>query len=264
MLRAKATAMYEAMVAESNIELQIDLVETVPEAVHCGLYLEQDTTPAEVTATILERGEMSERMEKGLMSCNNIPFDPCIAHLNWLFEQRSKVKVWIYNISRQVHVLGNGLIKKLHVPACDNEKYAVVTSLPAVMITSKENVDTGELDYLITDGRRTAMDLINPSNLGIDQDSKIVPYLSIGTDFSNKGVFFSTHNPPLKKELKAAHKRLKAYYERLAERVSVIAAFREAVRLAPVAKELCVTVPDITAAQNYLKDYVPKTQETQQ
>lgn len=234
----KATTMYESIVGVTKEEVS-----------------EEDQTlekeePLSPTACILRRTEDTARMEAGLMACNNTPFDPCMEHLKWMFEQRGKVKVWIYNISQQEHLLNNCLIKNLHVPACkENEKYAVVTSLPAVMIQAKDNVDGNTIDYLITDGRRVAMDLINPSNLGIDQDADfrwLERVSSVGNNFSNRGVFFSTHNPPLKKELKAAHKRLKGYYLDLIDRANVV-------RLTSAASTLGIPTEEIKAAQSYIR-----------
>src|ERR1039458_2745364 len=249
MLRAKATAMYE-LIAGENITLEIDPIEEAP-AVRRDLSIEQFPTGdyrIEPTAQITQRTDLTSKMEHGLMDSANAKFDPCIAHLNWLFEMQGKVKVWIYNISQQEHTLSNGLIKRLRVPACKvDEEFAEVACIPAVMIHSTENVDSGEYNYVITDGRRVAMDLINPSNLSIDQDADCswLNYTAVGNDFSKKGVFFSTHNPPLKKELKAAHKRLKKYYADLVERANIV-------RLTSAAGALCVTYKEIEAAQEYV------------
>jgi hypothetical protein len=257
MLHAKATALYEQIAGESKIGLQIDPLDNIPcdVKVHYGVRCGEETLApgyhAQPTAFIMERTDKTERMENGLMSCNAYGVDPCIAHLNWLFEQNRKVKVWIYNISQEEHTLGNGVIKSLKVPACkDNELYSVVTSLPAVFITSKPNVDSGEIDYVVSDGRRIAMDLINPSNLGIDQNANCDSLRwgsAIGNDFSKKGVFFSTHNPPLKKELREAHKRLKSYYIDLMERANIV-------RLTSAASTLGVKTSEISAAQQYVED----------
>jgi hypothetical protein len=238
--------MYEMIAGASEVELQIDSVEEPTGCAVCTQEPENKEAAAKVTAYILKRTELDDKMEQGLMRGANFSVDPCIDHLNFLFNNRGKVKVWIYNVSHQEHLLGNGLIKKMRVPACkDGEEYAVVASLPAVMITSKENVDTGEFDYLMSDGRRMAMDLINPSNLGINQDAEVSSWFASGNNFSSKGVFFSTHNPPLKKEIRAAHKRLKPYYEDIIERANLV-------RLTSIAGTLGITLEEIEAAQDYI------------
>ena len=249
MLRARTIALYDQIAGESNIELQIDPLDNIP--CDAGCDYAQSGYHAEPTAYIHKRTEETTRMENGLMASSNYKFDPCIEHLNWTFKQQGKVKVWIYNISHEEYTLGNGVIKNLRVPACKgDELYSVVTSLPAVFITPNEKVDSGEIDYLLSDGRRIAMDVINPANLGIDQNIDMngnwIAYTSLGTNFSKKGIFFSTHNPPLKKELRDAHKRLKAHYLDLMERANTA-------RITDAAAALGIKRSDIEAAQQYVK-----------
>jgi hypothetical protein len=232
--------LYEAIAGESNIELLIDPVEEPP--------THSVTANSKIEVTAIIDNNSNQELSDGLMRGANLPLDPCIAHLNWVFQQQGKTKVWIYNIAHREYVLGNGMVKRLEVPACSEDaEYAVVTSLPAVMIQPKDNVDSNEADYILFDGRRVAMDLINPSNLGLDQDTTVNPWLAVGNDFSKRGVFFSTHNPPLKKELKAAHKRLKSYYNNLMERANIV-------RLIDAAPALGVAVEEIKAAQQYVED----------
>jgi len=92
------------------------------------------------------------------------------------------------------------------------------------------------------------MDLINPSNLGIDQNLEIneLCTCAVGNNFSKKGVFFSTHNPPLKKEVREAHKRLKAYYQDLIDRANIV-------RITSAAVTLGVTTEEVKAAVEYVE-----------
>jgi hypothetical protein len=248
MLRNRAQQLYDAIAGESNIELQIDPVEE-PAA---QLYDQKPWDAQEVTVHIDKyyNQELSDRMMRGA----NPPLDPSIENLNWVFKRQGKVKVWIYNISHLSHNLGNGMVKFLKVPACpEDAEYTVVTSLPAVMIQPKDNVDNNCIDYGLFDGRRIAMDLIDPDNMGIDQDSdwSRARTLSSGCNFSMKGVFFSTHNPPLKKELKSAHKRLKKYYTDLMDKANVLVRMSYVVSAAP---KLGVAPAEIAAAQQYVQD----------
>src|ERR1039458_487196 len=106
MLRAKATAM-NGLLTRENITLKINPIEEAP-AVRRDLSIEQFPTGdyrIEPTAQITQRTDLTSKMEHGLMDSANAKFDPCIAHLNWLFEMQGKVKVWIYNISQQEHTL---------------------------------------------------------------------------------------------------------------------------------------------------------------
>ena len=237
MLRSRAQKLYDLVAGESNIELLIDPVE------------ESESTALEATCQV---GKCNVELSKAMTICSNLPLNPSFEHLKWTFERQGKLKVWIYNISRREYTLGNGMISNLKVPACPADaEYTVVTSIPAVVIQPKENVDNNTVDYVMFDGRRVAMDLINPSNLGLDQDTKVDPnrQFGIGTNFSNKGLFFSTHNPPLKKELRAAHKRMKAYYTDLMDRANII-------RVIAAAPALGVSVAELKAAQEYVEDAV--------
>jgi len=240
MLRNRAQQLYDLVAGESNIELLIDPVEETAKV----------TSNLEVTAHIDKY--YSTELADCLMRGANPPLDPSIENLNWVFQQQGTVKVWIYNISHQEYNLGNGMVKRLTVPACpEDADYAVVTSLPAVMVQPKDNVDNNRVDYVLFDGRRVAMDLIDPANLGIDQDSDWTwaRRLSSGCNFSMKGVFFSTHNPPLKKELKAAHKRLKKYYTDLMDKANIV-------RVIAAAPAIGVSVQELKAAQEYVEDAV--------
>jgi hypothetical protein len=237
LLRSKAAAMYDLIAGQSAAELIIDPVETIPSA--------EEVTVTTVTVTNMR----DEQMSKAMTDATNIQVDLCIDQLN-LFDTVGKTdKVWIYNISRQAHTLGNSLIKRLQIPACSSyEEYAVATSIPLVVVQPKPNVDNGETNYFFMDGRRVAMDLINPSNLGLDQDlgPRLQASFAVGNDFNRKGVFFSTHNPPLKKEIKAAHKRLKVYYQELIDRANIV-------RITSAATQLGVPTAEVTAAVEYVE-----------
>lgn len=250
MLRSRATQLWYQIAGEESIELTIDPIEEpVEETPHReyrvfepGHYLVD-----EVTARVHEG--LNEQLSKALTASCEYPMNLCIEQLSLLTREQVKLKVWIYNISAQEYVLGNSVVRKLNVPACpQGESYAVVTSFPAVIVQPKPNINTQMTDYYLIDGRRLAMDLINPANLGIDQYGKFEwnSRFSVGTDFSKKGVFFSTHNPPLKKELKAAHKRLLGYYTDLVDRANIV-------RITSAATTLGVPTSEVTAAVQYVE-----------
>jgi hypothetical protein len=240
MLRSHAKALYELVERESAIKLEIDPIETTGYTV--------TKKHVEATAHISKRcnAELSKCMNESVNVHNNL----CVEQLNLLTKEQSKLKVWIYNVSHQEYTLRSSLIRKLAVPACpEDEEYAVVTSLPAVVIQPKPNIENYDTEYFLIDGRRVAMDLINPSNLGVDLDVNfdwLAMSSAIGNDFSKRGVFFSTHNPPLKKELKSANKRLKAYYIDLVDRANIV-------RITSAAATLGVPTTDIAAAVDYIE-----------
>jgi len=96
-----------------------------------------------------------------------------------------------------------------------NEKYALVTRLPQPLVIPKGNVDSSEIDIYAQDTRRFVMDLINPDNLGINQDAAIDPtkVTGQGNDLGQKGVFYSLTNPPSDEEVASAYKRMEGRYK---------------------------------------------------
>ena len=237
MLRNKAVAMYDMIAGESAIELIIDPIE------------EPTVSNRKSIEPTLSKPVHNAELSKNMTDSNNLHANLCIEQLNLMDITGRDGKVWIYNVSPQERTLGNSLIKTLKVPACaPGEEYATVTSFPMVVVQPKVNVDKYETEYFLIDGRRLAMDLINPSNISLDQDQSFdsLSRFAPGTNFSKKGVFFSTHNPPLKKDIKAAHKRLKVYYKDLIDRANIV-------RITSAASVLGVPTEEVNAAVEYIE-----------
>lgn len=132
----------------------------------------------------------------------------------------SDFKVWLYNIGTIRHDVVRP-VGKITIPACKTgEKYALATSLPGAIRFPRLNVDSQELDFVVEDGRRVAMDIVNPDNLGMNQDIDTIKFtMSSGADLGKVGVFWSVNNPPLQFEIDSAIKRMKKYYSSLIEQV---------------------------------------------
>jgi hypothetical protein len=161
---------------------------------------------------------------KGLQMFHNPEFHYDFAHFG-LIPVLPQDKVWIYNVSRQQHeIVGHPILAKVIFPAAkEDEDYAVVTSIPRVMRYAKNNVDTGAMDVVFEDGRRIAMDLINPDNFGLDQNKPIGHAgTSAGRDLGAKGVFWSMKNPPGKLEVRLAKKRMEVRYKFLLEQAATV------------------------------------------
>ena len=241
MLRSRAQDMYDMIVGEENITLEIDEIALIPS----GSTLEKpqrEPIVANCSAPVL-----NAEWSKSMNETSNLYIDLCFDQLNIL--PKLEGKVWIYNVSQQNYELSNSLIRRCKVPACpEGDDYVVVTSIPLVIAHPKHLLDDNTTDYFLMDGRRVAMDLINPSNLSIDQDKDCdwLSHMAVGNDFSKRGVFFSTHNPPLKKELKAAHKRLKVYYTNIIERANIV-------RISSAAATLGLPPWELTAAVDYVE-----------
>lgn len=243
MLRSKAAQIVGYFEPDSGIEFKIDPIEDVHVVRNCN------RPRGYPTAEILERTEQTERLEAGMNNSANPNSCLCLEQLNLVNLLVRTKRVWIYNISQQEYVLCNSIIRKLKVPARkDEEDYAVVTSFPELIAEPVLRVDINETHYYLNKGERLAMDLINPSNLGLDQDATGMCYgitLSTGTNFSDKGVFFSTQNPPLRKDLAGARKRYKKYCTALIERANIE-------RLTSAAPKMMVTQAQISEAYKFV------------
>jgi hypothetical protein len=206
------------------------------------------TPQLEANCTALYSAALTEAMSRIGFPEEKIQFQ----EHQYLPDPKDFKTVWIYNISKLSFALRNGSLTA-KVPACEaGQEYTLVTSLPEMYKTPKARVDDNEVGFFVQDGKRMAQDLINPNNLGLDQDAADnVWSLTDGCNFNQRGVFWSTHNPPLKSELKSAHKRLRAYYQGLQDRANIE---RSA---AVVSKKLGLPTEEVRAAEKYL------TQETQ-
>jgi hypothetical protein len=200
--------------------------------------------------TVRYSPELSHRMTES----NTIQTYPSLDTFNTLSLLDNK-RVWIYSISLISHNVDHSIIKMRTIPACSEDKdYAVVTSIPMVMLIPKDNVESFTKDFVLQDGRRVAMDFINPDNLGLDQNQEIRYGLAGGgSNLSKSGVFWSTHNLPLKSELKAARKRMEAHYADLNMQVLMLTF--------TCPQELRSLSPEHREAYRYM--YQKATQETQ-
>lgn len=139
---------------------------------------------------------------------------------------KSKAKVWIYNVSKMEHgAPDHPTLNNVKIPAVkDGEDYAVVTSIPRFIRNSRPDFDSQDIDIVFEDGRRVAMDFINPANLGLNQDQpSSYPWSSDGSrDLGAKGLFWSLTNPPGKMQIKLAKKRMEKRYTMLLEQARTV------------------------------------------
>ena len=80
---------------------------------------------------------------------------------------------------------------------------------------AKGNIDSNEIDIVIMDGRRMAMDIINPDNWTLDQDAVLTHSDSVGQNIGRLGVCWSLNEEPTEAELAAATRRLETHYRNL-------------------------------------------------
>lgn len=167
------------------------------------------------------RSDLSAGMSQG----HNVDFN-MFTQTNYIMSRPPEYYVYIYNISTQdFSVARPPLIREFKIKGRkENSRFALATRLSQPFMVPKGNVDSNEVDMIPTDARRIAMDIINPANIGTDQDAFIDPknVKSIGDNLGAKGVFYSLNGPgaskfgqqeePTKEELDRAYARMEAWY----------------------------------------------------
>jgi hypothetical protein len=132
----------------------------------------------------------------------------------------SSSRVYLYNISPMTYEKEHPIFKFVVIPKCSIGKpYKLAFSLPEVMVLTDYKIDVYETDYIYQDGKRVAMDIVNPDNFGLDQNVRTsYRYLhSIGNDLGVRGVFWSMHNPPTEEELESVKQRYRKHCKSLLE-----------------------------------------------
>jgi hypothetical protein len=166
----------------------------------------------------IQRADLSESMTRA----NNV--DWAFTTANYLLNRAPDFFVYIFNISKQEFKVSRPpILKELIIPARkEGEKYALATRLPSPLLVPKGNVDSNEIDINAMDTRRFATDIVNPDNLGIDQDAVIVKPTGQGNNLGAFGVFWSLSATPTEAELKAATARMEKNYRRLLEEARAV------------------------------------------
>lgn len=175
---------------------------------------------------------------------------------NYMLNREPDYFVYLYNISEMN--IGDGISFKVSRPPLMREmrikakpagsaniKYVLATKLPQPLLIPRGNVESNEIDIIPTDTRRFATDIINPENLGIDQDAFIDSKnrISVGNDLGKKGVFWSLNGPgasqnefaqrkfgmklfeePTTEEVNKAYERMEKYYRHLLEEADAVEA----------------------------------------
>ena len=151
-------------------------------------------------------------LSTAMTRANNVDWNFTTA--DYMLNREPDFFVYLFNIAKQEYKVSRlPIIKEMIIPARkEGEKYARVTKIPSPMKLPKGNVDSNDIDIVVLDGRRMAMDIINPDNLSLDQDAVITQSFAIGNNLGKLGVFWSTNEEPTQAELDAATKRLEAHY----------------------------------------------------
>lgn len=164
------------------------------------------------------RPDLSSSMGKA----NNVDWQ--FTTQSYLLNRAPEYFIYLYNVSKQDHTVSRPpVMREMKINGRkDNERVAFVTRLPQPLLTPKGNVDSNEIAIDAMDTRRFVMDIINPDNLGINQDALIEHVTGQGNDLGAKGVFWSLNNPPTEEEIKAAYARLEKRYKYLLDQARTV------------------------------------------
>jgi hypothetical protein len=177
-------------------------------------------------------------LSAGMSRANNIDFQ--FTSQNYLLNRNPEYYVFLYNVSEsKFDVSRPPLIKGFVIPgreAGSPAKYKLAARFPQPLLMPKGNVDSNEIDILAQDTRRFVTDIINPDNLGIDQDAVIDPkaVTSQGNNLGAQGLFWSLNGPgaskhgyleePTKEEIERAVVRMEKFYRYSLEQADSVAA----------------------------------------
>ena len=165
---------------------------------------------AEVNAVITSRPDLSMAENRA----HNFDFNFNVN--DYLLSRKPEYFVYLFNISDTAYEVSRPPIaRRISIPGRKaGQEYQLAGRFPQPMWIPEGSVDSSALKVGAEDARRFAMDIVNPENLGLDQDAVLDPKnnLSQGANLGAKGVFWSLNEVPTKDELAAAKRRMEAYY----------------------------------------------------
>ena len=169
-------------------------------------------------STPLHRSDLSESMTKA----NNRNFNYTMQ--DYLYSRKPDFWVYLYNVSEQsFDVFRPPLFANIHIPGrTRGETYVTAARLPSPLLAPQGSVDTDEISTQLLDTRRVLMDVCNPDNLSLDQNSVIAKPTNIGNNLSQRGVFWSLNNPPTEEEIKAATLRMEKHFNTVLEKMKAL------------------------------------------
>ena len=169
-------------------------------------------------STPLHRSDLSESMTKA----NNRNFNYTMQ--DYLYSRKPDFWVYLYNVSEQsFDVFRPPLFANIHIPGrTRGEVYVTAARLPSPLLAPQGSVDTDEISTQLLDTRRVLMDVCNPDNLSLDQNSVTAKPTNIGNNLSQRGVFWSLNNPPTEEEIKAATLRMEKHFNTVLEKMKAL------------------------------------------
>jgi len=177
-----------------------------------GPYVPEPRLEANYEVKKYRNRDFSLAMDSGANAAPTIDFNT----YNVIGELSSKI--YIYNVSTVQHDVSGTFIKngKILPKRPEDFQYRLFTSIPEILRVPKYYADSNEVGFFIEDGKRVAMDLINPDNLGLDQDKVYTcgdHVTAYGRNLGERGVFWSLNNPPTQDEINSAKARMDKHYK---------------------------------------------------
>jgi hypothetical protein len=157
--------------------------------------------------TPTSRKDLSEGMARGSTAARGLDHE--FTTQNYLLNRKPDFMVYLYNVSESSFEIsrppvvqrfiipgrsGLGLspfsLQELIRHGGNKERYILATSFPSPLVTPKPSTDSSEIAFDAIDTRRFVMDIVNPENIGIDQDAILNPndIKSKGNNLGAKGV----------------------------------------------------------------------------
>jgi len=237
---------------KSKDEFGEDCMATLCRLAEPGGPLEPTKKPLEA---IFAAPKLNAELSRCMTECNNRSYAHTIDFSSLTVQ--AEPRVWIYNASRMEHSVDHPVLGTVRIPAnTTSKRYALYTSLPHTVAVPKCDLDENTIYGTPMSGARLAMDLINPDNLGLDQNEVFKFSTGVGRNLGEKGVFWSLNNPPHRGEVTEAVKRMEKRYKMLLEKAAV--GLTEGVN----SFEDLVKDNEKNLRANYAKQFTPKERPT--
>ena len=161
-------------------------------------------------------------LSDSMSRANNRTFN--FALQDFLMGRKPDYWVYLYSVSADsFDVYRPPLLANLRIAGKPQGKdYTQCARFPQPLLAPQGSVDSDEITISPIDARRFCMDIVNPDNLTLNQDTVISKPSNIGNDLGKKGVFWSVNNPPTEEEVKAARARMERYYNTLLEKARAV------------------------------------------
>lgn len=124
--------------------------------------------------------------------------------------------LYMFNVGPMKHEVARPpIMVKATIPACPKgQKYIMAFKIGNIVNQIWADPDNGEPRTHAEYGERVMMDIVNPYNLGIDQDAPIDEnhVFSVNADLGKFGVFWSKNEVPTDEEIQKAVGRMEKHF----------------------------------------------------